>query len=113
MSNPAHKLEETEYFFEEMKRNIENVKIFTFNLSAFITAARSVTFFMQAESQNVMGFKEWYAEKQELMKADKDFKFFNEMRNATVHNRHVIPNKKVPLSIIEPAVLVTDSVTKR
>jgi hypothetical protein len=60
-----------------------------------------------------MGFKEWYVEKQELMKADKDFKFFNEMRNATVHNRHVIPNKKVPLSIIEPAVLVTDSVTKR
>jgi hypothetical protein len=43
MSNPTHKLEEAEYFFEEMKRNIENVKIFTFNLSAFITAARSVT----------------------------------------------------------------------
>jgi hypothetical protein len=35
------------------------------------------------------------------------------MRNATVHNRHVIPNKKVPLSIIEPAVSITDSVAIR
>jgi hypothetical protein len=55
MSNPRHKLEEAEYFLEGMNRNVKNVKIFTFNLSAFITAARSVTLFMQAESENVMG----------------------------------------------------------
>jgi hypothetical protein len=45
------------------------------------------------------------------MNADKDFKFFIEMRNATVHVRPVIPNKKVSLSIIESTVSVTDSVS--
>jgi hypothetical protein len=60
MGNPRRKLEEAEYFLEGMKKNVENDKIFSFNLSAFITAARSVTLFMQKESQNVMRFKDWY-----------------------------------------------------
>jgi len=113
MSNPRHKLEEAEYFLEGMKTNVKNDKVFSFNLSAFITAARSVTFFMQKESQNVMRFKDWYVNKQKLMDTDNDFKFLNEMRRATVHIRPVIANKKVSVSIVEPAVSVTDSVVIR
>jgi hypothetical protein len=42
-----------------------------------------------------MRFRDWYVNKQGLMKSDKDFKFFIEMRNATVYSEHVIANKKV------------------
>jgi hypothetical protein len=85
-----------------MKKNIEDDKIFSFTLSAFRTAARSITFFMQKEFSNDTGFNNWYKSKQKLMESDNNFTFFNEMRVATVHISRVMPNKKVSVSIVEP-----------
>jgi hypothetical protein len=99
---------------KELKRNIENDRIFGFNLSAFVTAARSVTFLMQKEFQHVAGFEDWYTNKQtELMQSDNEFKFFNELRVATVHTKALQPNKKVKESIVEPAISISDSVSVR
>lgn len=47
------------------------------------------------------------------MQKDSIFKFFNEMRVATVHTRPIIPNKKVSINIGEPAISVTESLNVR
>jgi hypothetical protein len=104
-----HKLEEASYFFDQMKRSLEDDRVFSFNLSAFITAARSVTCFMDKEFKHATGFDKWRESKQEVIQSDV-FKFFKEMRRATVHINRIKPNKRVSISIVEPAIPVTDSV---
>ena len=69
------------------------IGFFGFNLSAFVTSARSVTFLMRKEFQHVVGFEDWYTNKQKLMQSDNDFKFFNELRVATVHTQALHPKK--------------------
>ena len=56
MSDARHKLDEAQYFLELANNNIEDDKIFSFNISAFLAAARSVTYFMQYEFNNADGF---------------------------------------------------------
>ena len=68
---------------------------------------------MQKEFAHIMGFEDWYANKQVLIQSDNDFKFFNDLRVATVHTKALQPNKKVGISIVEPAVPITDSVSVR
>jgi hypothetical protein len=99
VSDSRNKFEESEYFFERMKDNIDNRKFFTFNLSAFLSSARSVMSIMQREFSQTMWFKGWYKDKQDRM--DTDFKFFNCMRVATIHKKPVIPAKKVFVNIKE------------
>lgn len=60
-----HKLEEATYFLGQMKRSLEDDKIFSFNLSAFITAARSVTLLMKGEFSHATGFSTWIESKQD------------------------------------------------
>ena len=71
-----HKLEEATYFLGQMKSTLEDDKVFSFNLSAFVTAARSVTMIMNVEFAHVTGFKSWYENKQEIIQSD-EFDFFN------------------------------------
>jgi hypothetical protein len=113
MTDTRHKLEEAEYFLEGMKRNIENDKLFSFNLSAFVTSARSVSFIMQKQYSGHKKFSEWYKKEQNSFNCDNDFKFFNEMRVATVHTKALLPNKRVSVCIIEPTISIIDSVTAK
>lgn len=107
------KLKETEYFFEELKRNVEDDRIFSFSLSGFVTSARSVTFLMQKEFQDIARFEDEYTKKQRLRRSDQNFKFFNELRVASVHTKALLPNKKVKEVIIKPKIPITDSVSVR
>lgn len=67
MTDTRRKLEEAVYFFEELKRNIEDDRIFSFNLSAFVAAARSVTLLMQKEFKHTPKFEDWYTNKQRFL----------------------------------------------
>lgn len=53
--------------------------------SAFVSAARSVTFAMQASMKGVSGFDEWYAERQVEMRNDRLARFFHECRTDSQH----------------------------
>jgi len=54
------KYSEAKYFLEKMKENISNPDVFRYNLSAFLAAARSITFVLQKEFKNKKeGFNEW------------------------------------------------------
>jgi len=67
MSDTRQKLEEAKYFFK-------------YNLSAFLSAARSVTLIMQKEFGKVSDFKDWYTEKQSMMRSDETMRLLNNKR---------------------------------
>jgi hypothetical protein len=108
MSHIRFKLESAKYFLEQMIANIEIPKIFAFNLSAFLSEARSVTLVMQSEFRSYSGFAKWYKTKQEEMRKDDVLKIFNDLRVTTVHRRPVLPPWKLRFGIIEP-IEVSDS----
>lgn len=102
MSITRKKLEEAKYFLGQMQVYVEDRKKFAFNLSAFLSATRSVTFFMQSEFKSFLEFSEWYyKDKQKEMNKDGDFKFFNELRRTTIHKKPVVSHKKTAVGISE------------
>jgi hypothetical protein len=72
-----NKLKEAKYFFNQMKVNLNNPEILGYNLSAFITAARSITYFMQKEYDSTPNFESWYKTKQQEMIDDPVCQFFH------------------------------------
>lgn len=88
ITNPTrNKLDESTFFLEAMIENIENEKQFCWFLSAFLQAARSITFFMQKQYCKVSGFPKWYCQKQTEMIADDDMSYLNKARVETVHKK--------------------------
>jgi len=75
------KLAEAEFFLQKMASAGPNVFEVRCYFSAFASAARSVTFALQAVMSDVDGFVEWYAVKQEAIKRDALARFFVERRN--------------------------------
>src|ERR1700733_14353832 len=54
---------------------------FGYNLNAFLSAARSVTFLLQKEYSKIDGFAEWWALERTTLAADPAARFFLELRN--------------------------------
>ena len=54
---------------------------FRYELHAFVSAARNVTFVLQKEMNRVPGFQTWWSGCQERMRQDDAMKFFKELRN--------------------------------
>ena len=66
------KLKEAEFFFKKLEESYRIIPDFDHYLSAFISSARSVTWVMKKEYNNVPGWKEWnesndWPEKQKLL----------------------------------------------
>lgn len=75
----VEKLQEAEYFLGGIAeaQGIE----FQFNLNAFLSAARNVTFVMQKSLASVNGFAEWYEARRLEMHVDATMRYFVELRN--------------------------------
>jgi len=73
------RLLEGEYFLKRMAR--ERGEPFGYNLNAFLSAARSVTFLLQKEYSKIGGFAEWWALERANLAADPAARFFLELRN--------------------------------
>ena len=56
-------------------------EVFGYQLNAFLSSARSVTFLLQKEFSTVPGFAEWWEERRGEMRRDAAARFFLEMRN--------------------------------
>lgn len=77
----ADKFGEADYFLELMREKEEHYKEFEYALSAFASAARSITFSLQAVMSKYPEFSKWYIPKQEELKKNKLAKFFLDLRN--------------------------------
>lgn len=76
------KIFEADFFLEKLKDcKGTQLREARFNLSAFITAARSVTFTLQKSLSGVDGFDAWYEQQRERMKNNKLSSFFLNARN--------------------------------
>lgn len=80
------KFDEAVYFFNRMAAKRLNVVIFPYYLSAFVSALRSVTLYMQQQYNKDAAFNAWYAKKQDEMRADEVLKLLVEKRNTAVHD---------------------------
>jgi hypothetical protein len=79
------KLYETEFFLDRLRCAARSSFEANCYFSAFVSAARSVTFAIQASLQGVPGFKEWYDIAKMGLKTDPLAPFFLEIRNQVVH----------------------------
>jgi hypothetical protein len=79
------KFNEAAYFYNGMLANRSNVVVFPYYLSAFLSALRSVTWYLQKQYADDTRFAEWYAAKQTEMKADKVLTNLNQKRVSVVH----------------------------
>lgn len=99
----VEKLREGAYLLGRMRANTEEPDEFRWNLSAFLSAARSVTFYLQKEFSGEEGFEEWYQAKREAMTADEEMRFFTEARVNSIHIRAVSPNAVHHVGIYDSA----------
>jgi hypothetical protein len=90
-NDTLNKLEESGYFLIQMKHTANDWKLFKFNLSAFLSAARSITLVMQKEYAQAEDFKNWYKPKQEEMRKDELLIFFANLRDISIHQKQVNP----------------------
>lgn len=90
MNQTRFKLDEASYFLSIMKQTFnDDSNNFIYNLNAFISAARSITFFMQEQYTQKDGFKNWYKNQQRTMKKDSDLVFLNAARVDVVHKKPI------------------------
>lgn len=79
------KFAEAAYFYNGMLAQRTNVVVFPYYLSAFLSALRSVTLFLQKEYASDERFSAWYPSKQREMEADPVLRILNAKRVAVVH----------------------------
>ena len=79
------KFNEAAYFYNGMLAERTNPVVFPFYLSAFVSALRSVTYYLQKQYATEPRFAEWYGRKQEEMKADPVLRMLHEKRNTALH----------------------------
>jgi hypothetical protein len=80
---------EADYFLDKLKDcSGGQIREARFNLSAFISAARSVTFTIQKSLDGVDGFESWYKTQQDFLKNDQLADFFQNARRLSQHVGH-------------------------
>jgi len=87
--NENKKLEEAKYFYSKMSSEQETRDAFTFNLSAFLSATRSILQYALKEASNKPGGRIWY---DNLMKSSPELKFFKDKRDLNIHKKPIHPN---------------------
>jgi len=91
--NEKEKLEEARYFYAEMVKHQEDRKVFNHNLSAFLSAARSVMQYARKEVWTKKnGGKKWY---NDWMESSYVLKFFRDKRNVNIHDALIDPREHV------------------
>ncbi|MEX2317197.1 MAG: hypothetical protein WD669_08595 [Pirellulales bacterium] len=87
-SDSEIKLAEAEFFLDLIEENSSHQALIFFGLSAFLSAARAVTLFVQAEGKDAPGFAEWYESVREGLKTDEVCRFLKDQRNTSSHERY-------------------------
>jgi hypothetical protein len=79
------KLEKADFFCDLVAEGGGNFLKVRHYFSAFVAAARSVTFSLQASIKDAEGFAEWYGDWQQRLRANKSARFFHACRTDNQH----------------------------
>ena len=110
LTKTREKLDEAVYFYENMVNTQMQRNIFKYNLSAFLSASRSITFIMQREYCHVPKFNDWYKVQQEMMKSDDAMKILVDKRDISIHQEPINPKAFVEV-VITDTISITESVS--
>jgi len=80
------KLDEANYFYSRMMEEQKNRNTFIYNLSAFLSAARSVLQYALKEAEHKAGGEKWY---KSHISASPVLKFFKDKRDFNIHTEPV------------------------
>src|SRR5574341_1334722 len=109
VTNPTqHKIKEAEFHLRHAKEHYQSDDTFAFYLSAFLSASRSITFYLQKQYGNQQGFREWYCVEQTKMNADNDLKYLNEARVEDVHRKPIHTGAMRSITVGLDAILVKE-----
>lgn len=82
------RLLEAEYFANRLRQQRDACR-FGYELNAFVSAARSVTFVLQKEMSAVPGFGSWWAKQRASLARDSAASFFVKLRNLSQHQGRI------------------------
>ncbi len=97
------KLKEAEYFYSQMLKENNKYDYFTYNLSAFLSAARSVLQYALKEAKNKSEGQLWYKYHRN---SSVYLKFFTDKRNFSIHQGPIKPSKHVKITVGPPILVV-------
>lgn len=80
VTKTEYKLEEARYFLAHLEKHWRHLPQVDFYLSAFVSAARSVTWVMKAEFLHVHGWEQWYETKKPSSTIRELLKKMNDVR---------------------------------
>jgi len=101
------KLGEAKYFYSQMSANFNDSEKFTYDLSAFLSSARSVLQYALEEAKSKNGGQVWYDRR---VSASNILSFFKDKRNLNIHYEPVHPIRHVNASITEK-IGISDSIS--
>lgn len=78
------KLREADFFLTKIRAE-EDLDIARYYFSAFLSAARSVTFALQKCLTGLANFDSWYADRQQQLKKHPTASYFKNIRNEVLH----------------------------
>jgi len=110
--NENKKIQEAEYFVSMMSETIDERQYFNFNLSAFLSAARSVLQYALKESATKPDGKSWY---DSAVQRRPVVRFFKDKRDVNIHTEPIKPTAEIHVEITgtislsdEVSVSITD-----
>jgi hypothetical protein len=83
ISKATSKVREAAYFYDRMCEEVNEREHFLFNLSAFLTAARSMRDYVKSDTKGNAALKQWWDSSQ--IHLDPITRYFDERRNYNVH----------------------------
>lgn len=96
------KLNETEYFLRGMQREKNEPDHFRYELSAFLSAARSVLQYACKEAESKQGGQKWYDQHMQ----DRVLRFFRKERNLDIHKRPTRSNAEYHVRVVDNVYVV-------
>lgn len=105
--NEDRKLAEAQYFYSHMLKEEENREHFIFNLSAFLSAARSVLQYALEEVKTKPGGQRWY---DGHISNSAVLRFFKTTRDYNIHERPIKPRQHTTINL-KDAIHITTSIS--
>lgn len=90
------KLSEAHYFYSRMGQEIDSHEEFIFNLSAFLSAARSVLQYVFEEAKNKSGGQMWYDNQ---ISNSRILAFFKDKRDINIHQNPILPDRQTNIEV--------------
>ena len=101
--NEQHKLAEARYFLSRLEPSSSDPQKFSFELSAFLSAARSVLQYALEEAKTKPGGQAWYDNHAQQFPS---IRYFKCKRDISIHVEPVVPNTHINVTALTVSVSI-------